>query len=91
MVALLFESVNHRLISDASTVLWAVLLWFHHSFVVIAQVGKRAFVAARVLKHAHALSMPQQAFVKIVDGAGILREERLQKSMGGIGCHFLAN
>ena len=91
MVALLFESVNHRLISDASTVLWVVLLWSHDGFIVIAQVGKHAFVTTWSLKYADALPMPQKGFVKIVNGAGILREERLQKSMGGIGCNFLAN
>ena len=80
MVALLYERVNHH-----------CLLWFHDGFIVVAQVGERAFVAARAFKHAHALPVPQQGFVEIVDGAGILRQESLQKGMSVVGCDLLAN
>ncbi len=65
--------------------------WLHHRFIVVAQVGEYTLVAAWMLKYAHALSMTQQGFVKIVDGASILREESLQQGMGGVGCDFFAD
>jgi len=66
-------------------------MWFHYRFIVVAQIGEHAFVAAWMLEHANALAVSQQALVKIVNGAGILREEGLQKGMGGIGCDFFAD
>ena len=61
------------------------LLWFHYRLVVIAQIGNRAFIAPWSLKDADALAVPQQTLVEVVNGAGILREKHLQKSMSGIG------
>ena len=50
------------------------LLWFHHRFIVVAQIGQRAFITVRTLVHANALSMAQQGLVEIVDAASILWE-----------------
>ena len=36
------------------------LLWFHHRFIVVTQVGDRIPVTVRALKHADALPMPKQ-------------------------------
>ena len=47
------------------------LLWFHHRFIVIAQVGQGTFVATGVFINADALSVAQQGLVEIVDGAGV--------------------
>jgi hypothetical protein len=44
------------------------LVWFHHSLIVVAQIGEHTFVAERSLKHAKALPMTQQGFMKIVGG-----------------------
>jgi len=43
------------------------------------------------LENANALSVSQQAFVKIVDGARILGEEGLQEGMRCIGRDFFAD
>ena len=56
---------------------------------VIAQVGNRAFVAARALVHANALPMAQQRIVKVVDRARIIGQQGLKQIMGRICRHFL--
>src|SRR5258706_5218232 len=67
------------------------LLWFHHRFIVVAQVGQGTLVTTGVFIHANALPMAQQGFVEIVDDAGIQRQQGLQEGMGRVGCDFLAD
>ena len=67
------------------------LLWFHHRFIVIAQVGQGTLVTTGVFIHADALPMAQQGFVKIVDDAGIPWQQGLQEGMGRVGGDFLAD
>jgi len=56
-------------------------LWEHKLYplqviflVVVAQIGDRAFLATWSLEDADALPVPQQSFVKIVDGSGVQRQ-----------------
>ena len=48
--------------------------WVYHCFIVVTQISNRAPVAAWTLKDADALAVPQQAFVKIVYSASVLRK-----------------
>jgi len=63
-------------------------LQFHYRVIVITEIGEHTFVTARPLKHADALTESKQPFMKVVDDAGILGEERLQEIMGSISSHF---
>ncbi len=70
-------SQRNALIPDASTVYCVILSWSHHRFIIITHIRDHTLVAARMLIDADALPVAQQALVKVVDGAGLLRQQRL--------------
>jgi aminoglycoside/choline kinase family phosphotransferase len=47
----------------------AVLLGFHHGFIVITDIGKDTFITARSLKDTDTLTVAQECLVEVIDYA----------------------
>jgi hypothetical protein len=57
--------------------LWPKLLGSHHRIIVVTQVGQGALITVWAFVDADTLTVPQQSFMKVVDGARIQRQQGL--------------